>query len=243
MADALLDPLIRRWIFPMIKTGRTFVVPVGEGLRAGLAAGGEYDERFPGFLERFLRALAEPRWAPGSYYPGGWYRRLTGAGADPLQAEPTPEALQPFYSEELLVDEAGKWRLGRRPIRGRVLRFFLQNLDFDPELGLYRVRYPLENGEEVQYIHHESPPLRVERLDDRTEPPCLRLNDGSEEPLATETLRLDARERLFCTVKAAGLTAEFGEQARWQVLRSLEEEDGRFFVTLAGRRVEIPVNA
>ena len=243
MADALLDPLIRRWIFPMIKTGRTFIVPMGEALRAGLATGGEYDERFPGFLARFLRFLAEPGWAPGSYYAGGWYRRLTGEGTDPLLAEPTPEALRPFYRDELRVDAAGKWRLGRRPIRGRVLRFFLQNLDFDPELQLYRVRYPLGVEEEVQYIHHESPPLRVERLDARMEPPGLRLNDGSEEPLATGTLRLDRRERLYCTVKAAGLTAEFGEQARWQVLSSLEEEDGRFFVTLGGRRVEIPLNA
>ena len=242
MVDALLDPLIRRWIFPMVKTGRTFVVPVGEALRAGLATDGEYGERFPGFLERFLRALAEPGWAPGSYYPGGWYRRLTGEGADPLLTEPTPEALRPFYREELLVDSAGKWRLGRQPIRGRVLRFFLQNLEFDPELQLYRVHYPLEEVEEVQYIHHESPPLRVERLDEGTEPPCLRLNDGSEEPLATGTLRLDGRERLYCTVRAAGLTAEFSEQARWQVLNSLEEEHGRFFVTLGGRRVEIPVN-
>ena len=241
MNDPLIDPLLGRWVFPMVKTGRRFVIPRGEAARRALVEGGGYDPAFLPFLERVLAALARPEFREGAYYPGGWYRALRARGEDPARTTTEPGALQAFYREPLRVDGQGRWWCGERRIKGRVLRFFLRNLHFEPELGLYCVRYPLEWAEEAQYLHADSPPLRVERLDPGAAPPRLLLNDGTAEPLRPESLWLDGDERLYGTVKEGRLTAAFDDPARWEILRTLEEEQGRWYVTIAGRRLALPV--
>jgi hypothetical protein len=241
VTDPLLDPLLRRWIFPMLRRGRIFRIPFGDAERRNLIESGEYDPDFLPFLESLLRSLASPEWAPGSYYPGGWYRALRSAGVDPALADPTPDILKPFYREELRVDPAGGWWLGRRPIRGRVLAFFLKHLEYDRALGLYRVRYPLEHAEEVQYLHHESSPVRVVRIDTAADPPLIHLNVGEVEPLRHESLWLDGQDRLYTTVRPEALTAEFDDPARWTILSTLEEDGGRWFVTAGKHRLELPV--
>jgi hypothetical protein len=241
MSDHRIDPLLRRWVFPMVKTGQRFVIPYGDLARRALVESGEYDPSFPPFLERVLAALADPAFVPGSYYPGGWYRALLARGEDPGRAEPDPEALRPFYREELRVDRQGRWWCGARPIKGRVLRFFLRHLRHDAELGLYCVRYPLGAGEEAQYLRTESPPLRVKRLEPSHDPPCLLLNDGTAEPLRGKTLWLDDEDRLYCAVKPQNLTAVIDDPARWEILSTLEEADGRWFIQVSGRRLAVPV--
>jgi hypothetical protein len=201
----------------------------------------EYQSDFRSFLERFLLALAGTAWTPGSYYPAGWYRALNGLGSDPNAAEPTPETLRPYFREELRVDTRGHWWLGSRPIKGRVLKFFLKHLDYDERLGLYRVRYPLESIEEIQYLHPESPPLRISRIDSSSRPSLLHLNDGSVEPLRAETLWLDSQDRLYTGVRELNLQAEFDDPARWDILSTLEQDEARCFVTIGGKKIEVPV--
>ena len=241
--DSLIDPLLRRWIFPMVKLGKTFRIPYGEAERRALVEAAGYETEFHSFLERFLLALAGPAWLPGSYYPAGWYRALRAQGVDPNAVEPSPGILRPYYREELRVDARGHWWLGPKPITGRVLKFFLKHLEYDERLGLYRVRYPLEPVEEIQYVHPESPPLRIRRIDSLSRPPLLHLNDGSVEPLRTETLWLDGRDRLYTQVREFQLQAEFDDPARWDVLRTLEQDGARCVVTIGGTKIEVPVRS
>lgn len=245
MSDALIEPLLERWIYPMVKAGREFHVPYGEAAWRRIRDEGGYPEDFYPFLERCLRALAGPGWAPGSYYPGGWYRSLQARGLDPGAAAPTPEALQPFYGEELRVDADGRWWMGQRPVRGRVLRYFQRHLVYAPVLGRYAVRYPLEQIIEKRYLHHESPPVRVQRLEDGPEPPRAWLNTGEDVPLHRETLRLTDSEQLDCTVTLGGhaVPARFDDVPRWQVLQTLEERDDGWWVRLGDRPLNLPVEA
>ena len=240
MSGLQIDSLIRRWIFPMVRIDREFVIPMGDGAIDRLRNDGSYDPLFIPFLKRFLDALADPAWAPGSYFPAGWYRALRASGLEPLQAEATQESLEPFYGDELHVNRHGGWRLGNRPVQGRVLQFFLRNLFFDEDLGLYYVRYQVERLFDRRYLHHESPPYRVVAVELGRRGAGLVLNDGTREPLVPESLWLDAAEELHCPVKSQHLPARFAGAPRWELLKDLQERDGRLTVQIAGRTIELP---
>lgn len=219
--------LLERWTYVLVRTAGghegnpvgDYTVPYSQEALAAFGAEEEYGDAFLPFLERFLAALSEGDWPAGSYYPGGWYRALVAAGEHPAQAVPTLSALEPFFLEELRVDAAGRWFLGAKPITGKVRSFFLHNLGFDTVLQRYRVRYPLEQHMEMRYLHHESPPLRVERVEEDGGAILLRLNNGRQETLRPETLRLGAAERLYCAVLPEQVPAEFEDVPRWQLLK------------------------
>lgn len=232
--------LLDRWIYVLVKVDDTFVVPFTTGRLGRVEADPGYPPGFRPFLQRVLAALTAPGWAPGSYYPGGWFRMLAAQGADPLAAEITPEALRRFTLEEVRVERDGRWFVGPKHVEGRILRHFLRHLSFDPALGRYVIHYKLERDYETRYIHHESPPFRVQRVTFAHNPPRLHLNDGTHEPLRPESLRLDVAETLYCAVKAEAVPAVFSDEARWSLLQHAEERDGRWVLPLAGGPVTLP---
>ncbi len=240
-------PLLHRWIFALVKVDSWFLLPYTAEARGRIEREGGYGSGFSAFLDRFLEALAAPEWAPGTYYPGGWYRQLEAAGSDPAKAEFSPAELARFYQEEFRIEAGGEWRVGRKRIEDPVRRFFLRNLHFDPALERYLIRYPLDSHHETRYIHHHSPPLRVVRINfggGGGGGGTVTLNDGTSEPLRTETLRLDAEEHLFCAVRADGLPALFEDNARWQLLDKVEElPSGRFVLMRDEREIVLDLHA
>ena len=235
MITTLAQPLLDRWIFVMVRVGTEFITPYTEANFDRIGKEGGYGPAFSPFLEKVLATLSQPDWPAGSYYPGGWFRALTEAGADSATAEITPENFSRFYLEEVVVETTGKWRVGKKTITGGVLDHFLRNLRFDTQLERYQIHYWLETHYETRYVHHLSPPFRV--VQTRLEPGgiSLLLNDGSEEPLKAETLRLDSSERLYCAIRDEGLPAQFEDNARWQLLdRSEERENGLFLLDSDG---------
>jgi hypothetical protein len=235
--------LLERWIYVLVLADGAFVCPYTEARLAALRGDAGYGADFAAFLERFLAALAGGPWAPGSYYPGGWYRRLQARGEAPARAPVTPGALGPFYQDELRVDRQGRWFVGRKAITGRVLQHFLRNLHYDAELGRYVIRYALERHTETRYLHHESPPVRVRRVTHDGGAVTLRLNTGRSEPLRPETLRLDGAEQLYCAVGEEQVPAWFEEPARWELLKDAEERDGTWVLSLGGRTLAPPLHA
>ncbi len=215
--------LLPRRIYTLVKCGRQFRVPYLPAAWQALVASGEYGEDFFAFLGRFLAALREAEWPAGSYFPGGWYRVLLARGQDPARVPITPHALGPFYGDEVRVDEAGVWTVGRKIITGAVLQFFLRNLHFDPELQRYVIRYDLESYVETRYIHHESLPLRILALEGDPAGPWVHANDGTREPLRWDTLRMDAAEQVYCAVRPERLPAQFADGPRFRLLDRLTE--------------------
>lgn len=232
--------LLERWIYVMVKVGEEFVCPYTPERLQRVREDPAYPREFETFLARFMDTLGdEPGWQPGSYYPGGWFRVLEKQGADPLEARMDPGALAPFTMEEALVDARGRWTVGEKRIEGRILDHFLRNLHFDVALQRYRIHYWLEKHYETRYLHHQSPPFRVRRVERRGSQALLSLNDGTRESLRTETLRMDRRERLFCAVKPEEVPAWFEEEARWTLLHEAEEQDGRLVLSMNGQVVEL----
>lgn len=242
MVDPVSRRLLERWIYVLVLTGGEFIVPYTAARQAALRGDKEYGPDFYLFLERFLAALAAPDCRPGNYFPGGWYRALKAQGRDPAAVEITPHALGPYYGEEVHVDPHGRWKVGARPVTGRVLEFLLRHLRFDMELGRYFVRYRNVSYPETRYLRHESPPYRVRAVRFEEEP-LVCLNDGTLEPLRPETLRMNRREALFCAVKPERLPAMFDDAARFQLMDRLEEGDGGYVLRLAKNTAPVLLEA
>ena len=241
--DGVAARLLKQWIFVQISVGQDQRLAFHQGLREQLAASGEYPANFLRFLERFMDALLEGDWQPGTYFPGGWYRQLVARGEDPMEADITPLALERFYQEEVRVDAQGNWFLGTQPIQGRVADYFLRHLEFDEEVACYRIRYRLQPGFEMRYLHHVSPPLRVVNTQAREGEIMLYLNDGRELSLQPETLRLNRKEHLFCAVGEQGLPAMFEENPRWQVLQMIEEQSSGWVLSLGKKKILLALEA
>ena len=173
----------------------------------------------------------------------GWYRALTARDADPAAAAITPEALGPFRLDEVVVDRAGRWHVGSKPVGGKVLQHFLRHLHFDAELARYVIRYRLERQDETRYLHHHSPPVRVHRVTLDGGAVTLWLNTGQRETLRPETLRMDAGERLYCAVWPEQVPAWFEDPARWELLKDAEERDGAWVLSVDGRVLEAELDA
>ena len=231
--------LLQRWIYVMVKLGEDFLLVnlAAESLREKMEA--DYGPEFLPFLSDFQAVLDGELWPPGSYYPGGLYRRRLGAGEAPGGTPLTQEVVKPFFLETLLVDEKGNWFSGEKRLSGRILDFFLEQLEFDPVARRYRVRYRGENSFEVNYIQHRSPPFRVRRVVPSENGAALLINNGQTHPLRPETLWLDGLERLHAGIGRPAVGARFEEPARWEVLRDAEMAGGQWVVTVGGRRVSL----
>lgn len=252
MLTELGADLLNRWIYVLIRVGEEFVVPyTPEGLKL-VESAPDYPPDFIPFLKRFLNALHTGEWPAGSYYPGGWYRALAEKGVEPGAAPgaasgaasgetpPDFESLRHFWLDELLVDDRGRWFLGKKTVMGKVRDLFLANMSYDQALGRYRVRYWLEKGFDTRYLHHQAPPLWVERIIPHPQYCMVGLNDGLQEKLRADTLFLDNRERLFCAVKAQKLPAQFQDAPRWALLKEAREsENGEWLVSIAGEEVTL----
>jgi len=67
----------------------------------------------------------------------------------------------------------------------------------------------------------------------------IRLNDDTEEPLATDALTVGEANVLYTRVKDGRYVARFLRPAYYQLAPALAEHDGRFVLETAGRRIEI----
>lgn len=224
--------LLARHIYVMVAIEGDTLVPYTDESMQAILASGSYGKDFTDFLIMVLHRLGEDLWPPGSYYPGGLYRAMTGGGIALGGQTLDHEMMRPYFQEELLVTPEGQWKLGNQAILGKVKRFFLEHLQFDGLLQRYMISYPLDSHVEKRYLHHQSPPYRV--LSCRSAGPGLEvsLNDGRCEALDPRSLRLDRAERLYCAVKAAKLPALFSDPARFALLDRLEVDDGRWILAL-----------
>jgi hypothetical protein len=152
-------------------------------------------------------------------------------------AAPGPPPLRPFG---LVLHHDGNWTHEGVPISHPRLRAaFDRSVRFLPAEGVFVVQLGRFRGQ----IEVEEAGFFVRSFDAASG--RIALSDGSEEPLAAESLHVSARDGAFlCRVKrdliAPGLLARFGHAAQAQLLGAVEERGGQVFLRLGGRLLALP---
>jgi hypothetical protein len=129
--------------------------------------------------------------------------------------EPTPV----FTRESTIRIDAqgGFWHDGQRVAHPGLAEAFARWLDVDAETG----RYIVKNAINWVYVTVDDAPLVVRGVDADL---VLSLSDGTREPLARESLRLDADDVPYCDVRGGKLPARFLPQAAFALLERLGPE-------------------
>ena len=137
----------------------------------------------------------------------------------------------------LRIDRDGAWFHDDAEVTHEgILANLRENLDIDEQghhLRIGPVRVPVE-VEDTPFLI-----VRVEREGDAL---VVTRNDLGREPLAIETLTLDARGVPRCRVKEGRFTARLDRAATYQLLQHVEPGEGTrpAALVLGGRRYPVP---
>ncbi len=151
---------------------------------------------------------------------------------------PGPPPLRPFG---LILHHDGRWSHEGQPILHRPLReHFDRSVQYLSEEGKYVVTLRHFRGE----IEVEEAGFFVREVD--CEAGTLRLSDRTGERLDPASLRLSSIDgAMLCRVKRElapeGLLARFNHAAHAELAQALDDDDGRWHLTLAGERVALPL--
>ncbi len=147
-------------------------------------------------------------------------------------ADPSPWTLP-----RLRIDRDGAWYHDDAEVtHAGILANLRGNLQVD-EQGHYLRIGPVRVPVEV-----EDAPFVVERVEVDGDRLAATLNDGSREPLALDTLRIDERAIPRCRVKGDRFDARLSRAAAYQLLQHVEpdERGGAAALVLGGRRHPVP---
>ncbi len=133
---------------------------------------------------------------------------------------------------EILIKADGKWyHKGAEIIRKDIINFFYEHLELD-EKG----RYIISWRNEKCIVDVEDTAFFVQRVDKIEDGFLLYLSDGTQERLDPETIYVGKENILYCKVKRGKFPARFLRPAYYQIADYIEEENGRYFITIDGKR-------
>lgn len=157
------------------------------------------------------------------------------------EIDPTlPEVVKNFLRsgaelEEIRLDERGKWtHEGLDFENPRIIDLFSRSVD-RTEGGTW----VLEVGRFTYPITVENTGFFVERIDFDTDPPTIKISDGTEEELDPETLDYQGNGELYCRIKDGEFRARFKWQAYHQIGEHLEQEGDELYLTWRGGRASL----
>jgi hypothetical protein len=131
------------------------------------------------------------------------------------------EAQAPFtFTREstIRIDaQGGFWHDGERVVHPGLAEAFARWLDVDPETG----RYVVKNSINWVFVTVDDAPLVARSVAEEGGRLVITLSDGTREPLAQETLRLDGDDVPYCDVRGGRLPARFTPQAAFALLELL----------------------
>jgi uncharacterized protein len=119
-----------------------------------------------------------------------------------------------------------------------IIRFFYDHMELD-ESG----RYVIHWGEERCFLEVQDTAFVVQKVrfmeDGGLQEFRLFLSDDTREALLPETLFVGEANVLYCKVKQGKFPARFHRPAYYQLADFVEEEDGRFYLPLNGKKYVI----
>jgi hypothetical protein len=149
---------------------------------------------------------------------------------------PTPDP-STWTLPRLRIDRDGAWYHDDAEVtHAGILANLRGSLQVDAQghhLQIGPVRVPVEV---------EDAPFVVDRVETDGAGLAVILNDGSREPLALDTLRVDERAIPRCRVKGGRFDARLSRAAAYQLLQLVEPGEGgdRAALVLGGRRHPVP---
>lgn len=145
----------------------------------------------------------------------------------------TPEQIERFRQIGLRLDRDGVfWHQGSPIEHPRLTRALLRWLDLRPSDGRPIVRL---DERRYAYVHVDDAMLLVTSILWRGDRPIAVLNDGTEEPLALDTLTVAGDDALYCKARDRELPARITPSAALSLADHVEERDGGFVLRAAGQ--------
>ncbi len=133
---------------------------------------------------------------------------------------------------EITIKSDGTWyHKGVPIIRKDIIKFFYEHMELD-EKGRYIISWRNERC----IVDVEDTAFFVQRVDKKGDGFLLYLSDETQEELDPETLYIGKENVLYCRVKDGKFPARFLRSAYYQIAEYIEEEDGKYFLTVKGKR-------
>jgi len=138
----------------------------------------------------------------------------------------------------IYIDKEGHWfHKGVEMVHREFIRLFYMHMEQD-EQGRYIISW---QGEQC-YVEVEDTPFVVWRVVFENKKGLtesrfiLYLSDDSREDLVPESLSLGHENILYCKVKDKAFPARFCRAAYYQLAQYVEEEQGKYFLSLQGKK-------
>ncbi len=145
-------------------------------------------------------------------------------------------------SHTIRFGKDGRWYSDDEPIvNPRIERLFSQHVSRGEDGSWWLVI-----GDERARIVIDDTPYVVRRVDgDPKSGFTVELNDGSVEPLPSDSLEIRSEEVLYCRVKEGRFPARFLRPAQAELLGHVREGEGAFLLPLPGGRTAklVPADA
>jgi len=179
-----------------------------------------------------LRSSLEPI-AKGIYSPVPIARGLEAG-------EALDDLLERFRYEMIVVDENQEWWWQGRPVATKPRKFFLEHLAYESDIDVYYFEYRVnDDWWDKSYFDAIVTPMIARTLEEHEGEAVVALNNGEEDCLDLESLRLDERERLFARTLRNG-EALFSDSLRFSILKSVSEDCQSVQIAGGRRRLHWP---
>lgn len=138
------------------------------------------------------------------------------------------------------IDKEGNWYYQDLPIINKKIYLHLnQCLSREPS-----GRYILSMNGEKCYLEVEDTPFVIQEVyvsPDASPSPSLvvKLNDGTEEPLQADTLRVGQDNILYCRVKEGVYEARLLRNAYYQLAEFLQQDGQHYYLVIEGTKIPL----
>ena len=148
-----------------------------------------------------------------------------------------PEDVPPCH---IRIDKEGNWYYQDLPIINKKIYLYLnQSLALDPS-----GRYILSMDGEKCYLEVEDTPFVIQEVrlssdSGQSSPLVVKLNDGTEERLKADTLRVGHDNVLYCKVKEGLYEARLLRNAYYQLAEFLEQDGQNYYLVIEGTKIHL----
>ena len=148
-----------------------------------------------------------------------------------------PEDVPPCH---IRIDKEGNWYYQDLPIINKKIYLYLNQCLSQEPSG----RYILSTNGEKCYLEVEDTPFVIQEVyvsSDTSPTPSLvvKLNDGTEEPLQADTVRVGQENIVYCRVKEGAYEARLLRNAYYQLAEFLQQDGQDYYLVIEDTKIPL----